>query len=122
MKRIFYSPKYRKKLIKLKKRVEIQFGQEISKKVLRSITDRIHQLGQFEELGVSVRELYGVDTDYRYVYVAHNYVFYRLVEDYIRIIDIYNEREDFMLSLLGISSIDEEAENYWDDIERDNTP
>ena len=35
-------------------------------------------------------------------------------------INIYNEREDYMYKLFGISSLDEEAENYWDDIERDN--
>ena len=51
--------------------------------------------------------MYGVDTDYYGVFVAHNYVFYRIETKAIRIINIYNEREDFMKDLLHFSSIDE---------------
>ena len=122
MKELVYSPRYRKKLIEIKKHIDLRFGQDVTKKVLRTVTDRLHQLEQFEESGVSIRDLYGIDTDYRYVFVAHNYVFYRVETKVIRIINIYNEREDFMKDLFGVSSIDEESERYWDNIERDNSP
>ena len=36
------------------------------------------------------------DCDYHYIYVARNYVFYRLDEKTIYIVNMYNEREDFM--------------------------
>ena len=32
-------------------------------------------------------------------------------------INVYNEREDFMFKLFGISSVDVDAEDYWDDVE-----
>ena len=118
MKKLVYSPKYKRKLIEIKKYLDIQFGIDARKKALRMITDRLHQLQKYEESGVSLKGLYGINVDYRYVYVAHNYVFYRILPDSIRIINIYNEREDFMLDLFGISAVNEQAEAYWDEIER----
>ena len=107
MKKLVYSPLYKRKLSEIKKYLDIQFGADIRKKALRRITDRLHQLQEYEESGVSLKELYGINTDYRYVFVAHNYVFYRITADSIRIINIYNEREDFLLDLFGISSVNE---------------
>lgn len=36
----------------------------------------------------------------------------------IQIVNIYNEKEDFMYKLFGLDSVDEESEDYWDDIEK----
>ena len=83
-----------------------------------TITNRLHRLQEYEESGVSICNLYGIDTDYRYVFVAHNYVFYRITADSIRILNIYNEREDFMLDLFGVNSVDATGEAYWDEAER----
>ena len=117
MKKLVYSPQYRRKILEIKKYLDIRFGADIRKKALRMITDRLHQLQKYEEIGVSLRDLYGINTDYRYVFVAHNYVFYYYDAEIVRIVNIYNEREDFMLDLFGISSVDEESEAYWDDKE-----
>ena len=117
MKKLIYSKKFKRKLVELKKYLDIQFGIDVRKKVLKTITDRLHQLQHHEESGVSIRDLYGINTDYRYVYVVHNYVFYRVANDGIRILCIYNEREDFMFDLFGIKSVDESADAYWDEIE-----
>lgn len=118
MKRLVYSPQYRRKVAEIKKYLDMQFGTEVRKKTLRTITDRLHQLQRHEESGVSLKELYGIDSEYRYVFVAHNYVFYRIATDSIRILNIYNEREDFMLDLFGIDSVSDAAEIYWEEVER----
>ena len=118
MKKLVYSPEYKRKLLEIKKYLDIRFGTDIRKKTLRMITDRIRQLQKHEESGVSMKVLYGTNADYRYVFVAHNYVFYRIDAGYIRVVNIYHEREDFMRDLFGISSVDEDAEAYWDDAER----
>ena len=118
MKRLVYSPQYRRKVAEIKKYLDMQFGTEVRKKTLRTITDRLHQLQRHEESGVSLKELYGIDSEYRYVFVAHNYVFYRIAADSIRILNIYNEREDFMLDLFGIGSVSDAAETYWEEVER----
>ena len=47
------------------------------------------------------------------MYVQHNYAFYRIEGDVVRITDIFNEREDFMWKLFGIKTITQESEEYW---------
>ena len=120
MKIIKYSPDAIEKIQEIERRVRREFGSKIAEKVKRAITDRIRSLSQMEEQGVSMFDLFGVTPDFRRIYVAHNYIFYLVDEKTIQIVNIYNEREDYMYKLFGISSLDEEAENYWDDIERDN--
>lgn len=52
-------------------------------------------------------------TDYRYLVVRPNYVFYRIEKDMVKIIRILNEKQDFLQILFGISSISDEGEEYW---------
>ena len=48
--------------------------------------------------------MYGVDTDCLCIFVAKNYVFYRIEPNCIYVVNIYNEREDFMMDLFGIKT------------------
>ena len=73
-------------------------------KNIKEITERLHLLPDNECLGVSVREMFGVDTDYRYVFVAHQYVFYRVDEECVYVVNMYHEREDFMQKLFRIGN------------------
>lgn len=50
-----------------------------------------------EEKGLEVSKMFDVVSDYRYIYVSKNYVFYRIEDKYIRIINLYHKKEDFML-------------------------
>lgn len=105
MKKLVYSPKYKLKISEIKKYLDFHFGKEIRKRVLKEITGQIHELLDFPEMGVSIKELYGIETEYRYIFVAKNYIFYRVDSDFIYIVNIYNEREDFMMKLFGINSL-----------------
>ena len=105
MKKLVYSPKYKLKLNEIKKYLDFHFSKEIRKRVLKEITDQIHELLDFPEMGVSIKELYGIETEYRYIFIAKNYVFYRADSDFIYIVNIYNEREDYMMKLFGINSL-----------------
>ena len=122
MKKIVYSPDAIEKIWEIDRRIRREFGSSIAQKVKKEITNRIRSLAKMEGQGVSMFDLYGITPDFRRLYVAHNYVFYLIEDDAIQIVNVYNEKEDFMYKLFGISSVDDEAENYWDDIERDNTP
>ena len=51
------------------------------------------------------------DINHKYIVVEKNYVFYRIEEDYVRIIRVLNEREDFMRILFGIITTSEDTEN-----------
>ena len=56
-----------------------------------------------------------IECDYRYLYVSHNYVFYRIESEKIIIVEMFDEREDFMYKLFGISTRTQESIDYWGD-------
>lgn len=70
--------------------------------------EKLHEIKQ----DITVR--YGAEkTKSVILYVQHNYAFYRIEGDVVRITDIYNEREDFMWKLFGIQTTTQESEDYW---------
>ncbi len=113
MKKIKYTPDAADKLRELKKTIHIQYGEKKAKQIVGQITKVIRNLADNEMLGPSVENLLGIEIDYRYIFVSRNYVFYSVEEDCIRIINIYNEREDFMWLLFGIETTSEETKRYW---------
>lgn len=77
------------------------------------MTKAFRDLQQFATKGPSVENLIGIPCDYRMLYVQHNYAFYRIEGDVVRITDIFNEREDFMWKLFGIKTTTQETKDYW---------
>ncbi len=57
--------------------------------------------------------MYGIDCDYRYLYIAHNYLFYRIEENTVIVTEIFDEREDFMYKLFGITTTSQDSLDYW---------
>lgn len=115
MKKVEYSQILRRKLKVLRGRLTSEFGSEVSRKALKTITDAARSLEKFEERGVSVSSMYDIECDYRYLYVGHNYLFYRIETDKIIIVEIFDDREDFMYKLFGISTTSQESIDYWDE-------
>ncbi|MBQ7416730.1 MAG: type II toxin-antitoxin system RelE/ParE family toxin [Acidaminococcaceae bacterium] len=105
MKKLAYSPHCKEKIVKLRKYLDFHFGTQVRRKVFKEIDERIHLLQRFESMGISIREVYDIDCDYFCVYVAKNYVFYRVDSDTVYIVNIYNEREDFMQKMFGIELV-----------------
>ncbi len=115
MKKIKYSPDAADKLRELKNVVSVQYGADKAKQVTKTITDAIKGLALYEKKGPAVSDLFDVVTDYRYLFVSRNYVFYRIEDEYIRIVNIYNEKEDFMWQLFGVDTTPQETIEYWDE-------
>jgi len=69
----------------------------------------------YEKKGSAVLDLFDGVTDYRYLFVSRNYVFYRIEDECIRIVNIYNEKEDFMWQLFGVDTTPQETIEYWDE-------
>ena len=113
MKKIIYSPDYKAKIRKMRHDLDRQFGAEIRHEIFKKINDRIHSIQDNEDIGLSCREVFCVDTDYQYIYAAKNYIFYRIDDDAIRIVKIYDEREDIMWKMFGIRTTKRETEEYW---------
>ena len=115
MKKLRYSPDYTERIRNLKKHLSDHFGHEVSKRIIKEIGTKVRSLKDNDRLGYSVQEMYGVDTDCLCIFVSKNYVFYRVNDEGIYIVNIYNEREDFMMDLFGIKTTSEETEDYWDE-------
>ena len=113
--KIEYSQIVRQKMKELKENLTEQFGVKTASKGMKAITESVRQLSDFPLKGVSVSEMFGVDTDFRYLYVKKNYLFYYLEGNKIIIAEMFDEREDFMFKLFGIKSESEESADYWDE-------
>ena len=68
-----------------------------------------------EKKRIAVSAMYNIECDYRYLYVSHNYVFYRIESEKIIIVEMFDERKDFMYKLFGISTRTQESIDYWGD-------
>ena len=115
MKKLEYSQIARNKLKALRKRLANEYGATVSSKIIKQITSAARGLETFEQKGLSVTSVYGIECDYRYLYIAHNYLFYRIEDNKIIIVEIFDEREDFIYKLLGIINISHESIDYWDE-------
>ena len=113
MKRIKYTPDAADKLRDIKSAITTQYGSKKAKEIVGQITKAIRGLAINEKKGSSVEAMYGVPSDYRYIFVSKNYVFYDIENDAIRVINIYNEKEDFMWLLFGIDTTLQETIDYW---------
>ncbi len=113
MKKIQYTPDAADKLRELKKAISQEYGAESAQKIIKTITDAIRGLCEYEEKGPEVSKMFDVVTDYRYLFVFKNYVFYRIEDEYIRIINLYHEKEDFIRQLFGIDTTSQETIDYW---------
>ena len=104
MKKIKYTPDAADKLRALKMAISQEYGSDSAKKIVKSITDAIRGLCDYEEKGPEVSKMFDIVSDYRYIFVSENYVFYRIEEKYIRINNFYHKKEDFMLLLFGVDT------------------
>ena len=78
MKKLLYSPDYTEKIKNLKKYLDNQFGSDVRKRVIKDIGIKVRSLRDNENIGYSVRDMYGVDTDCLCFFIRKNYVFYKV--------------------------------------------
>lgn len=116
MPKLIYTPRALDDLLGIKAYVAGQFGEGKAKACTKEITSTAKQLELFPEEGLRLEVLIGYPTDYHYLVVKPNYVFYRVEGDTVRVIRILNEKQDFLQILFGMSSISEEGEDYWTNI------
>ncbi|MDY6338170.1 MAG: type II toxin-antitoxin system RelE/ParE family toxin [Saccharofermentans sp.] len=102
MMHIVFSPAALKDLEEIKAYLLDQFGEDTASKNIKKVIKEIKTLEKFPLKGSGVWERYGIDSEYRYIYANKNYVFYRMEDDYIRIIRVLDARRDFLNILFGI--------------------
>lgn len=115
MKKVEYSQIVRQKIKNLRAELTRKFSAEVSRKSIKKITTAVKKLSEFEKMGISVSKMYEIDCDYRYIYVAHNYLFYRVERDQIIIVEMFDERENFLQKLFGVRTTLQNMLDYWEE-------
>lgn len=91
-----------------------EFGERTAGKVLGEVYDDMGKLSAFPEMGKDILAEYGIASDYLCLVTHKNYVFYRIEDNFVRIIRVLDERRDFLRVLFGIPAASDESEEYWD--------
>ena len=113
MKEIEYSLIVRNKLKKLHKELIQKYDAKFAKDLLKKITASVRDLEVFELKGIAVSDMYDIECDYRYFYTNHQYIFYRIEKNKIIIVEVFDEREDFMWKLFQIDTTSQETYLFW---------
>lgn len=114
MLKLEYSQIVRRKLKKLRNELTQNYGKDKSKEIISKITKGIRRLETFPQSGTKISSQYDIECDYSYIFVEHNYFFYRIKDnDVILILEMFHEKEDFMRKLFGIVTTSQETIEYW---------
>lgn len=115
MNKIEYSPLVKGKMKKLQAWLVEHFDRKTAQKVLSEMISDIEILALHEDAGTSIADLYDLDTEYRYLFSHQHYLVYRVEMKNVIIVQMFHEREDFMMKLFGISGRTQESIDYWGD-------
>ena len=100
-----YSPKSKEDLMRIKCYITSEFDESLAKEIIKKVMAKIRNLEEFPLMGKPLANLIDVPTDYFYLVIEKNYVFYRNEEKTVKIIRVINERQDFMRILFGIEEV-----------------
>ena len=115
MRKIEYSRIAARKLKALRAHLTAEFGSDVSEKSMKLIAQAVRGLETFPEKGKAVSALFDIESDYRLLYIKHNYLFYRIEENRIIIVEVFDEREDFIYKLFGITTTSSDTLDHWDE-------
>lgn len=113
IRKIAYSAIALSKRKAIKRDIRTKNGQIVADKVSKHISEALSELKKFPEMGISMRKQYDLECDYYMLFVEKNYFIYRILDDMIMILEIFNEKEDFMYHLFGIVTTSQETIDYW---------
>lgn len=102
LKQIKYTPDAADKLRDINRSILLQYGEGTAKTVIGSITSAIRGLADYEQRGPSVEKIFGVPSEYRYLFVARNYIFYRIEAIASESLIFTMKKENFMWLLFGV--------------------
>lgn len=117
MRKVIYSDIVKSKLKSLKDRLIVIQGMKKGTKTIKSIVSMLDSLGEFAEKGVPIKEKFDVDcpTNWYLIYSNRNYFVYSITEKQINVLEMYDNRQDFMNELFGIEMRSFESIRFWGD-------
>ena len=60
-----------------------------------------------------MRDKNDLDCDFYVCFMEHNYFFYRMPGELILVLEIFNEKEDFMYQMFGVITTSQDTLDYW---------
>ncbi|MCC2879126.1 type II toxin-antitoxin system RelE/ParE family toxin [Lachnoclostridium pacaense] len=102
MYKLEYAPRATDDMARVKEYITLQHGATVARKSLRKLTSSARRLEKFPEEGPSLEGMIMVPTDYRYLYIKPNYLFYRIEGNTVKVVRVLNEQQDFLRILFGI--------------------
>jgi toxin ParE1/3/4 len=105
MPKVEYSPKALEDLKHLNDYIISNWGEDVAKNVLRKMMSNVRRLELYPLSGVELGKLIDVQSDYRYIFVEKNYVFYRLEDEKVQVVRVLNEHQEYMIQLFGVNSV-----------------
>lgn len=101
--KIYYTPESLEDLQALRASVIEEFDSpKLAGEIVRDITKNIRHLEVFPNMGAELVIKIPAGNGYRYLFCRHNYIFYRVERDTVRIVRVLHERQDFMRILCGM--------------------
>lgn len=112
MYKLEYAPRAMDDLARVKEYITQQHGTGVARKSLQRLTASARRLEKYPEEGPNLEGLIMVPTDYRYLYIRPNYLFYRIEGNCVKVVRVLNEQQDFLQILFGITTVaDDEFES-----------
>lgn len=101
---IYYAPKALDDLQNVKLSViETFYDEELADEVVKDILASIRKLEIFPYAGPELEIGGSTQNGYRYLFCRKNYVFYRVEDEYVHIIRVLNEKQEFIRILYGVT-------------------
>ena len=113
MNKLEYAPLVKKKLMELKKWLIDKYDERVAKEVITGIVSDAEILIENEHCGINISQSYNLDTKYWYLFSHQHYLIYRIETNKVVIVQMFHEREDFMMKLFGVSGRTQESIDYW---------
>ena len=109
--KVEFSQIVRHKMKILKMYLTEQFGVETAQKSLKLIMESARNLTVYPQQGIKLSSVFDVDTDFRCLYVKHNYLFYYIEDNKVIVSEMFDEREDSMSKLFGIKTLSDSEDD-----------
>jgi plasmid stabilization system protein ParE len=113
LRKLEYSQISRRKLKELRDDLSEKYGVQFAKDTIKVMTKSVRMLEHYANSGIQISKMYGIDTNYWYLFVNHNYFVYRIEDEKVIVVQIFNEKEDFIQKLFGISGRTQDSIDYW---------
>lgn len=112
---VIYSEEVKCKLKSLKDELVIIQGQKKGTKIIATIVSVLDSLGQFPDVGIPINERYDVECpdNWYLLYSNKNYFVYSKTDERINVLEMYDNRQDFMNELFGVEMRSSESKRFW---------